>query len=580
MSWLFGVWSHHGSSIDEANVSACHRDRLLQLHRGSLYIAAGGLPETCLWESSPDGTSGWLVVGLGLIQRAAHYDILSRSQWQQVMHAASIADEVTKLDGHFVALRWQPAGLEIATDQLGVRRLYYTNSATVFTFSTRLAWLTQKTGKKTLDVEALGAHWLVFNPLTNRSLVEGVACTGQGSVVQVRAEGGYTIRDRPWTPCEVSPHEAPAVLATQLTYLMQPVSPWARTVSLGLSGGLDSRLLLALMMAGASGQVGQLHVFGEDNDPDVRTSKRMAQKLGLSNTHMHRVYTSADEVLCLITEHVAQTCATIPATAALKLAHYGSLQAKKRIMVDGGFGEIGRMQFLNRLRKRGRAVLMEEKWGHIVPFLQVHRADIFNTDVVEAMKNGLVEDAHAVGEQMPRIDRVGVDGWLDLLSVRIRLPHFFGYEQARLDEVVPNYMPYAQPSVLSHVLALEPRLRKNGRLYKRTIAQHAPLLTTIPLVKGNATYPFGWSTLAGLLWVKSKQRLGMCYHDATRITYLDLLREYIHDIVQSQETRTYALYDRAKVDAIVQRYYAGDKTVAAALDWWLSFELWRRSIEG
>ena len=60
---------------------------------------------------------------------------------------------------------------------------------------------------------------------------------------------------------------------------------------------------------------------------------------------------------------------------------------------------------------------------------------------------------------------------------------------------------------------------------------------------------------------------------------LDMLKEYILDLIHSQEFRNYSGYDVPKIQSMVDCYYAGERHTAHEIDWWLSFELWRQSLK-
>jgi hypothetical protein len=55
------------------------------------------------------------------------------------------------------------------------------------------------------------------------------------------------------------------------------------------------------------------------------------------------------------------------------------------------------------------------------------------------------------------------------------------------------------------------------------------------------------------------------------------MKEYLLDVVHSKETIEYPAYEFKKIEKKVQEYYAGAKNLSGEINWWLTFELWRRN---
>jgi hypothetical protein len=92
------------------------------------------------------------------------------------------------------------------------------------------------------------------------------------------------------------------------------------------------------------------------------------------------------------------------------------------------------------------------------------------------------------------------------------------------------------------------------------------------------TYPFNASSVQSWLYIYAKRRLGLVYRDDSRHLFLQRIREYVFDLLHSESARTFAAYDYKKVDAAITRYYQGERVFAEMVDWWLTFEIWRRGV--
>ncbi|ARA92474.1 hypothetical protein AWN76_004355 [Rhodothermaceae bacterium RA] len=576
MSWILGCTS--------TSLSRDVRERLVAFRpRGAppgtlladgprLALVAGGLPDTLRHGPLPDG--GWVVVGLGLRLHDGRAHPLQEADWAALL--ARDCPDLSDLDGHFVAMRWRGDTVEAFTDALGLRTLYLYETDDGLCFSTRLDGMARLGGPAVIDFSAFGSHWLAFNQLDTRGLLAGVRRLGPGGRWTAEAGRRRHFAEQDWSPPPPPDRPAEAVL-TRLHAALHPALPAGRRLSLGLSGGIDSRLLLAMLARTPDADV-QLHTFGSPDHPDARIAHRLAAATGLPHVHLDAPVPEADTCWSLLLDHVALTQGVSPASAVLGLRQVRSLYDAGCWMVDGGFGEILRRQFFNRLLHRGRRALQRGSAADLAAYLRFHRADVFTADVTRRMTDGLAAAMEQRWASLSALARHNPETAADLLGVRVRLPGFFGFEQNRLDALIPSYMPFAQPSLLAAVFGLPVALRRNGRFVRQTIRRHAPALARLPLVKGGTTYPFALPTLPAHLWTALQARLGRRYADSARTSFLATLRPLVLDLLHSAAVRTYAPYDRKKLKALVEGYYAGDDARAAAVDWWLAFEAWRQAI--
>jgi hypothetical protein len=147
-----------------------------------------------------------------------------------------------------------------------------------------------------------------------------------------------------------------------------------------------------------------------------------------------------------------------------------------------------------------------------------------------------------------------------------------------MDHYVPSYMPFVQPSLLNAVFEMSLKMRENSREIHRIIHRNEPKLERFPLMTSDCMVPYALSTMQTVVYRKMKRLLGKTYQDHTRDLFLQRLRPMIEDLVASNEVRSYSMYDHRKILAIARGYYAGNNALGGPLDFWLGFELWRRSL--
>ncbi len=571
MSWIFGILSRSSSSVISHHRSTIHSRALHTVSAEGLYIAVGGIPETCAGQFFAN--DGWAVVGLGLQLTNDRAGILSPSEWQSVLSNPNA--DLRRLDGHFVAVRWSPGIVECFTDQLGLRTLYVGQQEGEICFSTRLDWVARYTGKTEIDLAAFGSRWLTFNQLFGESTVLGIRKLGPGSKATL-SHNSINIEDVPWLPDLKSASGSEVV--SILKNFSRPFLSDGMTISLGLSGGTDSRTLLSLLEQNPR-QSYSVHTFGHPDDPDVRISGDITTRLGIERCYFFEPLPPSDECIQLMREFVAHTQLVEPVSGIIRLRYYSFLRDRNKLMLDGGFGEIVRRQYLNRLLLRGKAALRKRDVNAILPLLRVHRGSFFTPEVTSMMERETKKHIDGLLDAMSDIDEFGIENFIDLLAVRTRFPNYGGLEQARLDGEVINYMPFAQPSFLNKMFSLPLSLRRNGNLC-RNIIRSCPELTGFPLVKYGTTYPFQLSSLPAMVLTRAKRKLGFGFADPTIDEYLHHMKEFVLDTAHSESVKTYPAYNYKKVCDLVDGYYLQQQPVAGGVDWWLSFELWRQSLSG
>ncbi len=576
MSWLFGTLQQGGIREEHIrDLRQSHAEPLFSFAAGGFYVAAGGLPETCLYappEPAEGRAFGWIAVGVAIQKVGGSLRRMDRESWAAVLtHKDPPLD---RLDGHFAVVRWDASGVQLFTDSLGLRSLYYRPAKDGVVISSRAEWLSQAGGGLPIDYERFGSHWLQFNQLSTRSMVRGLERVGPGERVTLGAGDPQRTRTL-WQPAESGTGLQTVADRLRAVVDLQGVS--GRSATLGLSGGMDSRVLLAVMMRG--GKVPETYVLGDPVHPDAHTARRIARGEGLPLTQLAGVVPEPDACLELLRREGPLLMAGAPASAVLTMAAYPALHAQQRWLLGGGFGEIARRQFLNRLRYRGRGALRRGDMASLQPLLAFSRADVFARDAMAAMHRGVGDDLRALGETLPMAGTVGIEAFVDIFAVRTRLPNAYGIGQALVDERCIDLMPFAQPSVLGALLGTPARLRRGGHLVRRLIREAAPSLERYPLVKGNMTYPFRLSAPGAWAWTAVAGRVQAPYRNDMRAAFLNRLRPFALDTVHAADVREYAPYDHPRLLSTVTRYYDGDLSLGVQVDWWLAFEVWRQALK-
>jgi hypothetical protein len=108
MSWIFGIIGKTPEPhIDR--FKSIHQNCLMNHQTPNMYMACGGIPDTCFFEHNQRDNRGWIICGVGINDR---YTVMSGQDWKIVMAVpppplrsrivdipASAADIILFLDG-------------------------------------------------------------------------------------------------------------------------------------------------------------------------------------------------------------------------------------------------------------------------------------------------------------------------------------------------------------------------------------------------------------------------------------------------------------------------------------------------
>lgn len=566
MGWLFGYFSIYDTEAMQQKIRSVAGSVSFTIIQKNIIVVGGGTERTCHFYS--EDNSGWVVCGLGIAEKEDGCRLLQTEDWAEAMSQPE--PPLGRLNGHYITLRWNNDELVAANDRLGLRSLYLARHNNGLIFSTRLDYLCCVAGLSEINFHNFGPHFLTFNQWRCRSMIVGVERLGQGGK-GVFSRGKLQLTEQLYVPTTGSADS----VGDALGRFLHPRIPSGRQLALGLSGGFDSRLLLALLLARK--EPFTTYTFGEPTEPDVALAKQLANAHGITCHHFDLPPEDPTHSLPSLMEYAGQTMVVEPLSTWSRLRYYPQLPAARWVLVDGGYGEIGRRQFFGRFLKGGTNALATGNPDDLLPFVLLHRANLFNKETIEVMMEGVKEQLRSLWELSPRVEDFGVGNLLDLWIVQARFPNVGGIEQSRVDSLAVNFMPFAQPRFLDAVFATPESERRNAKLYRKLLHQAAPSLEQFPLVKGVTTYPYRLGTIGAHLWVRAKNIFRSPPPHTLRKNFLAAMRPLILDLWESQEVRTYPHYDHSAIGKAIKRWNDGDASAEGEVDWWLAFELWRGS---
>ncbi|MEQ9308147.1 MAG: asparagine synthase-related protein [Balneolaceae bacterium] len=538
----------------------------------NLFICSAQSSSNIYFNSNTDSNSGWVSCGIG-ISSGDSPTIYKQQDWEHAF--ATNIDLHDDLNGHFAIVKWDHNTIELFTDQLGMRSIFIhqTNDFTLFT--TRLDWLLQLVSQTSINWKLFGSNWLSLNPLSSSCFLDGIDRLAQGGYARI-SKSSVHLENKRWTPKPVQ-SSVESVKNSIKGFSLSALNTFSKT-SLGLSGGLDSRVLFALLASQKRSDF-DLYTFEVNDHPDVEFARRLNAFYNFEHNVIPIKSESSNQLLSELGEKTTRSMLASSIFNVDALKGYEQLGPLDANTIDGAFGEIGRRRFLRGLELKAHQVVTDKSISGLLPYLSANKGDIFNSDVIHEMKSGLFEELETEVNFMPDANKIGVGNWIDLFVIRSRVQNLPGLNQGFSDSTVIHIMPFLQPDLLNRFLSLPEVERSNAQIFRKIIREQAPSLTKIPLVKGNDIYPFWLKDLSSIVWVKAKRKLGLGYRNTQPIELISSLEEYIRDTFNSSSVVQQSFYDKSKIESIINRFFDNKEShLATQLGWLVSFESFRKLI--
>lgn len=531
----------------------------------ALTVLADPLSDRLFYAQNVAAKSGWMVSGIG-IGPYPNMNVLTSDAWADIL--SSPEDNKEELNGHFAGFHYTPNRIHFFTDSVGMRSLYIVQTDNATLVSTRIDWLVPFSDR-TIDWQLFGPYWQSVNPFSGDCFVRGITRLRGIADLNV-ASSTMEITQKPWAPNQRSIH-----VEGLITELASSIFDAKQNLALGLSGGLDSRVLLALF-SNQNPPISTFTFSGIDH-PDERIVSKLIKQTGC--THQQMLYDPSVFSFEKLTEMSVRSSLINSVSDVLTHALYQQLGEQSLASIDGGIGEIGRRRYLKSLELRGAGLLANGNIDQLSPYFYAPKADFFSDEISQLMNDGCTQDLSNELATMPKINTLGLANWLDLFSIRTRISNIAGLTQEMVDDTHFHVMPFVQSDFLTGILSLPESERNNARLFRALIKKHQPMLTNIPLVKGDEQYPYWMKDVMATLWNKLQAKLGKKYSNSLVTGVLLEYESDIKDLFSSKAIQESGVFNTEKVSHILSSFYElNDYTFTSSLNWMLTFELYRKSL--
>lgn len=542
MSWFIG---HHISkgNIDLSKIHS--KNNLLHSEQiGNFYFQAGGIPETCRFLKI--AKSKMIVLGLPIASNSL--EILSDKNLLLRLNNMNFDN----LTGAYTLIIFAENKIRITCDNLNFRKIYYYHQDNEFILSTDLIWI-NKIKKLNTDINSLGIYWNLGHSNEDKSLFQQVKTINSECSLELDAQLREIKQEHPHN------RKLPEYSADAKKLVKEKISIFVKNLgnkhlSLSLSGGLDSRTILALLLQHKNPFI--THTFGESNNYDVIIAKQLAKDFNFKNLQFDGFKKLDKNSLVEKMKQISQETEMTQSLVSFPLyGYFQELYPKTDLIIDGGFICYLRKVTNNKIIMFNKHVFINNDIPKIYSLLKLTKPDVFYDDIkLELDKNANSHLANIL-EEYKITKNKDIGDWLDLVKFRVMNSYYFAPSQRVYDEFIPNIMVGAQDFFTDLVFAIPPKQRKNYKINLNIIQGYSTKLKNIPYARYNSFVKRLTTVHLDYLQAKINQKLGNVYTRSDSHYFLNQLEEWFYDTLNSSKLANNELLDHKKISSLLDKYY-------------------------
>lgn len=583
MSWFFAV-SGTLTKKDKFELSKVMPEYLYSIEYPLVNIWAGGIKDTCklIQISKDDEPYDTIICGNGFKDSNQVYILMDEDDWRNTLN---FNIDISIIEGSFILISYFRNQLRIIPDRIGTRFFYLAKFKDYIIVSTRLDFISKFCGYNDLDYPAFSSLWLLQNQIGSRCLFKNIEKYYNSLSIDL-TNNNIFYEDKRWKPQIIEKIDKESIINLLLKYC-NPNLHRNKKLSLGLSGGFDSRFLLSLLISSKANF--DTHTFGSIESKDVLIAKKIAEKTGLEHKHYYEFVNNEDNKLIdNLRAFIRKTLAVMPISEYLQKRYYPLIQNQNKVIIDAGFAEILRNGLYYKIALKWKKLINRKNSKFFLNLLKVQRANIFKEEFIISLNKFLEKEFEQYFSEINNVyyaifgrnpgNKEDFRLWLDIFSIYTKHLNYCAIEQTRTDEEAINFTPFMQPTFLDYVFSLNYNEKNNGKLIRDFIDSNLKVLTKFPLVKNNQFYPYKLHTFISKIYVNIKSKLNTGRIDSDRIELFKQLKEFVNDTKLSINFRQFELYDHKKIDKLTIEFFSGDTSLSFQMDWFITFEIIRQEL--
>ncbi|OGU61361.1 MAG: hypothetical protein A2V66_15845, partial [Ignavibacteria bacterium RBG_13_36_8] len=396
MSWIFGFYSK--SAIDTSFNSRFHPRPIANVSNSKYYIAIGGNNRTLFYEKD-DPSVKYFICGLPISKDVSKF--IDKNDFSRIL--SNTPDDIKSLNGHFCGALIKNDSITLFTDQLCLREFHIYENNEGWYFSSRLDFIL-KLGSFEIDFNEFGSRWMLINQLSNGSIIKNIYRLNGGAKA-IMSRNQLEVVENNWLPSKRK-----TIGADEFTHKLKQITLLGShnnsKISLSLSGGMDSRVILSLLL-NSNYDNWDCHTFNTEDRPDGYITEKILRDFNIRYKLFSDNTSNENDIVSELFDYVGSTYLTESSFISRRLMHY-KLLPQDEIIIDGGFGEIWRREFLTCLYHFGKKDLENKNYENISKYLTNRRANIFSEECNLLMERGIAYQLEKLITCLPSIKEIGL----------------------------------------------------------------------------------------------------------------------------------------------------------------------------
>jgi Asparagine synthase len=562
MSWLFGILQKQNPLSVKIKID----EEFQKVETKNLFLAVSNSRNSSLVTTSQSDIQAY--VGIPIIDIDGNKRIINHDLFSKLN---SIKPQ--KLFGHFIYINYSDNRIIISNDTFGLRELYYFENKEQIIFSTRIDLIQCHIADFKINSEVFSSLWLTNFQLSNNSIINEIKRLGPAGTIYYD-----------WKELRISNNKfTKSVLPDSVERFPELVSKYCNNnfhsyenMSLALSGGIDSRFILSILLKNE--QKFHCHTLVNEENNDLKISEEICRKFDIKHELLPRENLSIAESEDQILSYYKNIPPTIPLTQLLDFGFYGINHLKDNILLDGGFGGFYRRQYLNKLYLKGLKKFDIDSAEEIRDLLFAPKPPIFNNifqdQLEKSLYNIVVEMISGFASSKNESDLAEI---LDLISIEFMLSNIYGSGQTILDQKLVSIMPLAQKDVIDFGMNIFLGVKKDSKLFKNLIRNNETKLAQINLVNNNLENPFYLNYKLAMIKLLLHRKFIKSNNYERYIIFMSS-KEYIYDLLSSNSVKNNDYLEYKENMKMVSQFFNGDLSKGEYVDWLLTFVLWSKAI--
>ncbi len=454
--------------------------------------------------------------------------------------------------GGWLSFQYAQQKWEMINDPLGLRDGFIKQENGVIIVSSRLDWLVALSEQTRVDEEAMSELWFFGFVFSDKTWVQDVQRLSQNG----QAKGNLTdfLVTRNYFQYKQSEDKI-SDLNTLMKKLLQLPIKAGKKVSLGLTGGMDCRVLLSYLLKEKSPNL-HTHYWGEDGHADTTMFERLTKEFNLPAQRFKQIPFEAEQYFKQAGQYNRLNGFVRPSHVIQNWYNLFDPYFADKFVLDGGCGGelMRRNMFMYLYHFKGRDVLK----GDFMPIVQRRKLKsgvCFKEKIASDWLASYQSNLLGVLRELPQPKDVGLKNWFDLFYVRIFMSHYYNFDQIYVDQAIKSFMPYVHPKIINTLFSKSLSKRSHAEMPKKLIKMNTPELSNYPLAYGNALYPYYSPYTPTYFWAVYQQKKKKAGDSHPYALVLRANEGKIREEIFTAEVKKNGYFDQAYLEKVLSSFF-------------------------